>query len=70
MTVDWLKELFELPAAWGGVLTTGATMANFTALAAARHWWGERHGVDVEERGLAGLPPSRCSRAATSTRAP
>ncbi|MGZ8604911.1 MAG: pyridoxal phosphate-dependent decarboxylase family protein, partial [Actinomycetota bacterium] len=57
VTIRWLKELFELPASWAGVLTTGATMANFTALAAARHWWGEAHGVDVEERGLAGLPP-------------
>lgn len=27
------------------------------ALAAARRWVFERHGVDVEERGLAGLPP-------------
>ena len=57
VAVAWLKELFELPASWAGVLTTGATMANFTALAAARHWWAERHGVDVEEQGLAGLPP-------------
>ena len=36
------------PPEWGGVLTTGATMANFAALAAARHWWAARHGVDVE----------------------
>jgi glutamate/tyrosine decarboxylase-like PLP-dependent enzyme len=57
VAVDWLKELFELPADWGGVLTTGATMANFTALASARQWWGERQGVDVAEAGLAGLPP-------------
>ncbi|HEV3407118.1 MAG TPA: aspartate aminotransferase family protein [Gaiellaceae bacterium] len=57
VAVDWLKELFDLPAEWGGILTTGATMANFTALAAARQWWGERHGVDVAEDGLAGLPP-------------
>ena len=57
VTIRWLKELFHLPASWAGVLTTGATMANFTALAAARHWYGEHHGVDVEERGLAGLPP-------------
>jgi glutamate/tyrosine decarboxylase-like PLP-dependent enzyme len=56
VAIDWLKELFELPAEWGGVLTTGATMANFTALASARQWWGERHGVDVAEGGLAGLP--------------
>jgi glutamate/tyrosine decarboxylase-like PLP-dependent enzyme len=31
-------------------------MANFTALAAARRWWGLKQGVDVDERGLAGLP--------------
>jgi glutamate/tyrosine decarboxylase-like PLP-dependent enzyme len=57
VTIRWLKDLFRLPAPWAGVLTTGATMANFTGLAAARRWVGERHGVDVEERGLAGLPP-------------
>ena len=33
---------FGLPADWGGVLTTGATTANFAALAAARQWWGEQ----------------------------
>lgn len=54
--LSWLKQLFDLPSSWGGVLTTGATMANFVALASARHWWGDMHGVDVEEHGLAGLP--------------
>jgi glutamate/tyrosine decarboxylase-like PLP-dependent enzyme len=57
ISLAWLRELFGLPAAWGGVLTTGATTANFTALAAARQWWGEQQGVDVAARGLAGLPP-------------
>jgi glutamate/tyrosine decarboxylase-like PLP-dependent enzyme len=56
VTIDWLKDLFRLPGEWGGVLTTGATMANFVCLAAARRWWGERHGVDVDEQGLEGLP--------------
>ena len=56
LAVDWLKELFRLPADWEGVLTTGATMANFTGLAAARQWWAESHGVDLDERGFAGLP--------------
>ena len=55
-SLAWLQELFGLPAQWGGVLTTGATTANFTALAAARQWWGEMHGVDAAARGLAGLP--------------
>ncbi len=57
VAIDWLRQLFELPESFGGVLTSGATMANFVALAAARNWWAERLGVDVEERGLAGLPP-------------
>jgi glutamate/tyrosine decarboxylase-like PLP-dependent enzyme len=57
ISIDWLKELFRLPPSWSGVFTSGATMANFTGLAAARRWWGAQHGVDVEEAGLAGLPP-------------
>ena len=56
VSVAWLRDLFGLPPEWGGVLTTGATMANFVALAAARRWWGERHGVDVDVDGLARLP--------------
>jgi glutamate/tyrosine decarboxylase-like PLP-dependent enzyme len=56
VAVEWLRELFELPGEFGGVLTTGATMANFVALAAARNRWAEQHGVDVEEQGVAGLP--------------
>ncbi len=56
LTIAWLKELFGLPASWGGVLTTGATMANFTALACARQWWGDRHGVDIAADGFGGLP--------------
>jgi glutamate/tyrosine decarboxylase-like PLP-dependent enzyme len=56
VALGWLRELFGLPAAWGGVLTTGATMANFTALCAARHWAGERRGIDVERDGVAAMP--------------
>ncbi len=57
ISIAWLKELFGLPAAWSGVITTGATMANFTGLAAARRWWGLEQGVDVEAEGMSGLPP-------------
>ena len=57
VSIAWLKELFGLPTDWGGVLTTGATMANFVGLASARRWYGEQHGVDVEKQGLARLPP-------------
>jgi glutamate/tyrosine decarboxylase-like PLP-dependent enzyme len=56
VAVDWLRQLFELPEEFGGVLTSGATMGNFVALAAARNWWAEQHGVDVEQAGLSGLP--------------
>jgi glutamate/tyrosine decarboxylase-like PLP-dependent enzyme len=56
VTIAWLLDLFDLPASWGGVLTTGATTANFTGLAAARRWWAERHDIDVDEDGFAGLP--------------
>jgi glutamate/tyrosine decarboxylase-like PLP-dependent enzyme len=56
VALRWLKELFGLPASWGGVLTPSATFANLTGLACARQWWGERHGVDVAADGIAGLP--------------
>jgi glutamate/tyrosine decarboxylase-like PLP-dependent enzyme len=55
-SLDWLKELFGLPASWPGIMVTGATMANFVCLAAGRQWWGEQLGVDVSETGLSGLP--------------
>jgi glutamate/tyrosine decarboxylase-like PLP-dependent enzyme len=56
VAIRWLLDLFELPDDWGGVLTSGATMANFVGLACGRRWWAERHGVDLDERGFAGLP--------------
>jgi glutamate/tyrosine decarboxylase-like PLP-dependent enzyme len=56
VSLDWLKELFGLPAESSAVITTGATTANLVGLAAARRWWGMRHGVDVDAQGLAGLP--------------
>jgi glutamate/tyrosine decarboxylase-like PLP-dependent enzyme len=56
VAIAWLLDLFALPPSWGGVLTTGATTANFVGLAAARRWWAAQHGGDVDERGFAGLP--------------
>ena len=52
----WLKEALGLPAAAEGALVTGATMANFTCLAAARNWTLQRHGWDVDRQGLFGAP--------------
>jgi glutamate/tyrosine decarboxylase-like PLP-dependent enzyme len=54
--LDWLKELLGLPMSMTGVMVTGATMANFTCLTAARQWWGEQHGFDVSDSGLSGKP--------------
>ena len=56
VALGWLLELFRLPPSMGGIITTGATMANFVFLAAARQWWGERHDLDVAEHGLARGP--------------
>ncbi|MFO7169004.1 MAG: pyridoxal-dependent decarboxylase [Chloroflexota bacterium] len=53
----WLVEALGLPAGCGGGFVTGATMANFTALAAARHSLLARAGWDVEAEGLFGAPP-------------
>ncbi len=52
----WLVELFDLPPGTSVGFTTGATMANFTALAAARHALLDRAGWDVERQGLFGAP--------------
>jgi aromatic-L-amino-acid decarboxylase len=35
--IRWLDDLFGLPPGSGGVLTSGGSMANFSAIAAARH---------------------------------
>lgn len=56
VALEWLLEVLALPAGSGGAFVTGATMANFTALAAARHAVLERAGWDVEARGLYGAP--------------
>ena len=55
-TGAWLAELFGLPGTTSVGFTTGATTANFTALAAARHAVLARVGWDVETAGLVGAP--------------
>jgi glutamate/tyrosine decarboxylase-like PLP-dependent enzyme len=53
----WLVELLGLPRDVSAGFVTGAQMANFVALAAARHHVLAGAGWDVEARGLAGAPP-------------
>ena len=57
VAAGWLVELLGLPAGTSVGFVTGATMANFTALAAARHGVLARVGWDVERLGLQGAPP-------------
>lgn len=57
VAIRWLKELFELPVAWTGALTSGATQGNTAALAAARQWAGRHWGLDIASDGLIGCPP-------------
>lgn len=57
VSLQWLRELFGIPAEWSAVMTTAATTANFVGLGSARRWWGLKHGVDVDSGGMAGLPP-------------
>ena len=56
VAAGWLLDLLGLPAEAGVGFATGATMANFTCLAAARHALLARAGWDVEARGLFGAP--------------
>lgn len=59
VVLRWLRDLFELPPDTTGAFVSGATLANFTALAAARHAILERFGWDVEAQGLFGAPEIR-----------
>ncbi|TMQ48292.1 MAG: aspartate aminotransferase family protein, partial [Candidatus Eisenbacteria bacterium] len=54
VALSWMIELFGLPKETGGAFVTGATVANFTGLAAARHAVLARAGWDVEAQGLFG----------------
>jgi Pyridoxal-dependent decarboxylase conserved domain len=56
IALGWLLDLLGLPAGCGGAFVTGATMANFTCLAAARNFVLKNAGWDVEARGLFGAP--------------
>src|SRR5512139_3321687 len=51
--MTWLAEILGLPATAEGILTSGGSMANFTALAAARR----AKAPGVREAGFAGTPP-------------
>jgi len=57
VVIRWVCEALSLPRDCEGGLVTGATMANFTALAAARYALLAREGWNVVEDGLFHAPP-------------
>jgi glutamate/tyrosine decarboxylase-like PLP-dependent enzyme len=59
VALRWVIDVLALPRTAGGALVTGATMANFCGLAAARHALLARAGWHVEDDGLFGAPPLR-----------
>jgi glutamate/tyrosine decarboxylase-like PLP-dependent enzyme len=56
VAASWLLDLLGLPPTSGVGFGTGATVANFTAMAAARHALLARAGWNVEDQGLFGSP--------------
>jgi glutamate/tyrosine decarboxylase-like PLP-dependent enzyme len=57
VVLRWVCEALGLPSECSGGLVTCATMANFTALVAARHALLARAGWDVTADGMFGAPP-------------
>ena len=57
VALRWLIDVLDLPPEAGAGFVTGATMANFTGLAAARHTLLKQQGWDVAAQGLFGAPP-------------
>ena len=55
----WVVDLLGLPQGTGAGFVTCTTMANFSALAAARSALLERAGWNVEDDGVFGAPPIR-----------
>ena len=56
---SWLLDLLGLPEGCGVGYATGATMANFTCITAARDELLRRVGWDVGQKGLTGAPQVR-----------
>ena len=57
IALRWVLDVLKLPPECGGAFVTGATVANFTALAAARHAVLAKAGWNVEADGLFDAPP-------------
>lgn len=56
---QWLIDLFDLPAETVAGFVSGTSMANLSALCAARYQLLQNLGWDINQDGLAGAPPIR-----------
>jgi glutamate/tyrosine decarboxylase-like PLP-dependent enzyme len=59
VAASWLLDLLDLPPTCSVGFVTGATMANVTCLAAARHEILRRQGWDARTQGIRNCPPFR-----------
>ncbi len=57
IALRWTAEILGLPEGCGAGVVTGATMANFSAILAARHAILARQSWNVERDGMFGAPP-------------
>lgn len=56
VAIRWMRETFDFPDGSDGALVSGATVANYCGIMAARHALLAKHGWDVEAKGLFGAP--------------
>lgn len=54
-TIRWLCQLFDLPASFNGLITTGATASNFLGAICARQFAGRQQNINVAQEGLGKL---------------
>lgn len=52
LSLQWLAEMFELPATMKGLYSSGGSVANLVALGAARQWAFEGIGIDPSRDGV------------------
>ncbi|MEZ0149055.1 MAG: aspartate aminotransferase family protein [Candidatus Reddybacter sp.] len=64
LSLEWMAEMFELPAEMKGLYSSGGSVANLVALGAARQWAFERIGIDPSRDGV--QRPCRIYATATS----
>jgi len=57
IAMRWIVDLLGLPTESAGAFVTGTTVADITALAAARDWLLSEGGWNIDEQGLFGAPP-------------